>query len=126
MRHPRRNDMVFAGAYDTLAGSLVGGGVIANSRVTGGAEADHLAIDSPVTFGASGAPVLDGLGLVQGVISRRTSSDRVQAVGAAAAKTFLSANGVRFDQDDRPQISGSASRAQRAASISVRVTCTQQ
>lgn len=120
------NDMLFAGAYDSLAGLQIGGGIIANSRVTNGAEAGHLAIDSPVTFGASGAPVLDRLGLVQGVISRRTAGDRVQAVGAAEAKAFLVAHGIRIVEDDRPQIAGSISRAQRAASISARVTCLQR
>ena len=118
-------DMVFAGAYDTLAGLQLGGGLIANSRVTGHGEGGTLAIDSPVTFGASGAPVLDRFGLVQGVISRRMSADRVLAVSASQAKTFLIDNGVRISQDDRPQIAGSASRAHRAGSISVRVTCLQ-
>jgi S1-C subfamily serine protease len=122
------NDMVFAAAYDTLPGMTTRGGVLANARVTpshGGSEAGHLAIDSPVTFGASGAPVLDSRGLVEGVISRRTGADRVLAVGASEAKTFLTSNSIRFGQDDRPQIAGGGSRANRAASISARVTCLQ-
>lgn len=122
------NDMVFAGAYDTLPGLRVGGGMLANARVTnsfGGSEEGHLVIDSPVTFGASGAPVLDKNGLVQGVVSRRTMINRVLAVGAPQAKGFLAANGVRVSQDDRPQLAGSASRANRAASISAHVTCLQ-
>lgn len=127
---PRQNaaatsDMVFASAYDQLAGLKIGGGVIANSRVTGYGESGALAIDAPVTFGASGAPVLDRLGLVQGVVSRRTSINRVLAVSATDAKAFLIANGVHIDQDDRPQIAGSASRAHRAASLSARVVCQQ-
>jgi S1-C subfamily serine protease len=122
------NDMMFAAAYDTLPGMTARGGTLANARVTrshGGSETGHLAIDSPVTFGASGAPVLDSRGLVEGVISRRTGIDRVLAVGAGEAKAFLTSNGVRFAQDDRPQIAGGGSRANRASSISARVTCLQ-
>ena len=40
------------------------------------------------------------------------------AVDAAHAKSFLSAHGIRVQEDDRPQMSGTASRAHRAASIS--------
>ncbi|MDQ8728077.1 serine protease [Bradyrhizobium sp. LHD-71] len=122
------NDMVFAGAYDTLPGLRVGGGVLANARVTtssGGSESGHLAIESSVTFGASGAPVLDRNGLVQGVISRRALPNRVLAVGVAETTSFLTASGVRIVQDDRPQLAGSASRAHRAASISATVMCLQ-
>jgi hypothetical protein len=122
------NDMVFAAAYDTLPAMTGRGGMIANATVAasaGAGEAGHLAIDSPVTFGASGAPVLDGRGLVEGVVSRRTAFNRVLAVGAAETKAFLAANGVRIAEDDRPQIAGAASRANRAASISARVTCLQ-
>src|SRR5262249_17969443 len=77
------NDLVFAAAYDTLPGMVSrGGGVLSNATVEtsfGGSETGHLVIDSPVTFGASGAPVLDGRGLVEGVISRRTMVNRVLA-----------------------------------------------
>lgn len=123
------NDMVFAAAYDTLPPMVGRGGTLANATVVsshdGGAEAGYLAIDSSVTFGASGAPVLDGRGLVEGVISRRTMVNRVLAVGAGEAKAFLASNGVRPAEDDRPQIAGGTSRANRAASISARVTCLQ-
>jgi S1-C subfamily serine protease len=122
------NDMVFAAAYDTLPAMVARGGTLANATVAssfGGSEAGYLVIDSSVTFGASGAPVLDSRGLVEGVISRRTMINRVLAVGAAESKAFLASNGVRFEEDDRPQIAGGASRANRAASISARVTCLQ-
>jgi hypothetical protein len=120
------NDLVFAAAYDKLPAMMTGGGVLANATVAPNAgEAGHLAIDSTVTFGASGAPVLDSKGLVEGVISRRTRIDRVLAVAANEAKAFLAGHGIRFDQDDRPQIAGGGSRANRAASISARVTCLQ-
>jgi serine protease Do len=120
------NTMMFAAAYDKLPEMMTRGGVLANATVaTGGGEAGHLVIDSTVTFGASGAPVLDSRGLVEGVISRRTRIDRVLAVGAGEAKAFLTGNGIRFEQDDRPQIAGGGSRANRAASISARVTCLQ-
>jgi S1-C subfamily serine protease len=119
------NDMVFAAAYDMLPPLTARGGMLANATVgaSAGSEAGHIAIDSPVTFGASGAPVLGSRGLVEGVISRRTSLSRVLAVGSAEAKAFMSENGIHFAQDDRPQIAGGASRANRAASISARVTC---
>ncbi len=120
------NDLVFAAAYDTLPGMVGRGGVMANATVSaGGIEAGHIAIDSPVTFGASGVPVLDSRGLVLGVVSRRTAVSRVLAVGANEAKAFLVEHGIRIAEDDRPQIAGSASRANRAASISARVTCLQ-
>ncbi len=122
------NDLLFVAAYDKLPETVSRGGTFANATVApsfGGGEAGYLAIDSNVTFGASGAPVLDSRGLVEGVISRRTMINRVLAVGAAEAKAFLVGNGVRVEEDDRPQIAGNASRANRAASISARVTCLQ-
>ncbi|MEW6642032.1 MAG: serine protease [Pseudomonadota bacterium] len=123
---PAINDMVFVGAYDRLPGLIARGGTLANATVASAADsAGLLALDSDATFGASGAPVLDGRGLVEGVISRRTSATRVIAVGAAEAKAFMADHGVRFAQDDRPQLAGGASRANRAASISARVTCLQ-
>jgi S1-C subfamily serine protease len=123
------NDMVFAASYAALGGLQARGGVLANSRVVssfGGSEIGHLVIDSPVGFGASGAPVLDGKGLIQGVVSRRTLVNRVLAVDAAQAKSFLAAHQVRIGEDDRPQLAGTASRAHRAASISARITCFQE
>jgi S1-C subfamily serine protease len=72
---PIANDMVFAAAYDNLPGLAARGGTLANATVTSGVTGTgDLAIDSDVTFGASGAPVLDSRGLVQGVISRRTGA----------------------------------------------------
>ncbi len=139
------NEMLFAAAYDTLSihSSALGNATIA----AGGNQAGYIAINSNVTFGASGAPVLDGRGLVQGVISRRVSNDSVMsvtvpnqvplplnrvstdrhvlAVSAAEAKAFLAANHIAVEEDDRPQIAPSGSRASRAASISARVTCLQ-
>lgn len=120
------NDMVFAADYATLPTMVTRGGTLANAslgKISGGEEAGHIAINSTVTFGASGAPVLDSRGLVEGVISRRTNVNRVLAVGAAGAKLFLASSNVRPQEDDRPQLSGSASRAHRAASISARIVC---
>ena len=118
------NDMVFASAYDNLS---VSHGMLVNATVASNqaSSAGSLLIDSDITFGASGAPVLDGRGLVQGVVSRKVGDRRVIAVDAVQAKAFLAAHGIRFDEDDRAQIAGSASRADRAASISARVTCLQ-
>lgn len=121
------NDMVFAEAYDRLKPMLAHGGELGNAFVdTTQHDPAHLVLRSNVTFGTSGAPVLDSRGLVEGVVSRRTTIDRVLAVDAAHAKSFLSAHGIRVQEDDRPQMSGTASRAHRAASISARVTCLQQ
>jgi S1-C subfamily serine protease len=119
-----RNDMVFASAYDKLQTSR---GLLANATVAASPadESGALLIDSDVSFGASGAPVLDSGGRVQGIVSRRIASGRVLAVGAGEAKSFLTANGVRFAQDDRSQLAGAGSRADRAASISARVICLQ-
>jgi len=122
------NDMMFAAAYDTLPGMVGLGGIIANATVIsspGGVEAGYLALNSHISFGGSGAPVLDGRGLVQGVVSRRTVFDRVLAVNARDAKDFLLGNRIAIELDDRPQIAGSGSRANRAASLSARVTCFQ-
>jgi len=143
------NEMMFAAAYDTLPHMTARGGTLGNATVaSGGSEAGYLAIDSNVTFGSSGAPVLDGRGLVQGVISGRINEvklptaysapmgemsmsmlkvapDRVLAVSAVRAKAFLAAHGIAIVEDDRPQIDPSGSRANRAASISARVTCLQ-
>jgi hypothetical protein len=44
---------------------------------------------------------------------------------AAWAKAFFAAHGVAIAEDDQPQIDLSSSRANRAASISARVTCLQ-
>jgi S1-C subfamily serine protease len=122
------NDMVFVSAYDKLPDMMRRGGTLGNATVSsgsGGSEAGYLALDSDVTFGASGSPVLDSRGLVQGVISRRTTISRVLAVGSAETKAFLAAQGIRVGEDDRPQLAGTASRANRANSISARVTCLQ-
>jgi S1-C subfamily serine protease len=122
---PAPNDMVFAAAYDNLKGMIAHGGVMANAMVSTGTERGYIAIDSDVTFGASGAPVLDSHGLVQGIISRRVAANHVLAADAEEAKRFLIANGVALQEDDQAQIASSASRANRAESISARVTCLQ-
>lgn len=119
------NELVFASAFDTLPGKLIGSGVMANATVKADSTPAMLAIESDVTFGASGAPVLDSRGLVQGVVSKRTGANRVVAVGAGEAKAFLRAHNVRLQEDDRPQIAGNGSRAHRAASISARIRCLQ-
>lgn len=120
------NDMVFAAAYDKLPSLIASGGLLANATVVDSdAGSGILAIDSDVTFGASGAPVLDSGARVQGVISRRTPENHVAVVGAKVAKPFLAANGIEIEEDDRPQIAALGSRAHRAASISANVTCFQ-
>ena len=64
----KSNDMVFVDVYDRLPGERIAG-MLANARVTappGEGEPGHLSLESPITFGASGAAVLDRNGLVQG------------------------------------------------------------
>lgn len=122
------NDLMFAAAYDNLPTMIVHGGIIANATVAAArnsSESGDLELESNAGFGTSGAPVLDSRGLVEGVVSRRVMVNRVQAVGAAEAKAFLFGEGIRPNEDDRPQLSGAASRANRASSISARVTCLQ-
>ncbi|MEI9915287.1 MAG: serine protease [Methylovirgula sp.] len=120
------DDMVFAAAYDSLPAMIATGNILSNATVVAEDEGSgFLSIDSAVTFGASGAPVLDGRALVQGVISRRTPEDHVDAVSAGQAKAFLEANGIAITEDDRPQIAALGSRANRAASISAGITCLQ-
>jgi S1-C subfamily serine protease len=54
------DDMVFVAAYDNLPNLIASGGLLANATVVANASADGtLEIESNVTFGASGAPVLD-------------------------------------------------------------------
>lgn len=120
------SDLMFAASYDNLPPLIARGGTLANAAVasSGGAGAT-LELESSASFGTSGAPVLDSRGLVEGVISRRSSINRVQAVGVAEAKAFLGSHSVRLNEDDRPQLAGGGSRAHRAASISARVTCLQ-
>lgn len=123
---PSTNDMVFVAAYDNLSNLIASGGLLADATVVkSDVGSGILAIDSDVTFGASGAPVLDSGAHVQGVVSRRTPENQVAAVSADSVKPFLAANGIEIEEDDRPQISALGSRAHRAASISAAVTCFQ-
>jgi S1-C subfamily serine protease len=123
---PSVNDMVFVAAYDNLSSLIASGGLLADATVVkSDVGSGILAIDSDVTFGASGAPVLDSGAHVQGVISRRTPENHVAAVSVDLAKIFLAANGIEIEEDDRPQIAALGSRAHRAASISAAVTCFQ-
>jgi S1-C subfamily serine protease len=132
---PGVNDMLFTADYANLAGMTARGGLLSNATLAANAtRPGYLAIDSDATFGSSGAPVLDGRGLVQGVVSQRvvtlpqrnvTSERHVLAVDATLTKAFLGAHRIAIDEDDRPQIAASGSRANRAASISARVFCVQ-
>ncbi len=132
---PGMNDAVFTADYANLAGMTQRGGLLSNATVAANAgQPGYLAIDSDATYGSSGAPVLDSRGLVQGVVSQRVmplpapdmrSEPHVLAVDAELTKAFLVANRVAIDEDDRPQIAASGSRANRAASISARIFCRQ-
>jgi hypothetical protein len=92
------------------------GGTLANATVSsGGTEAGYLAIDSNVTFGA---PVLDGCGLLQGAIGRRTVLEHVLAVDAMQARPSC----MPIMSPSR-RTTGPGSRVRAcAASISARVT----
>lgn len=129
-RHPgpRISEMAFADAYNKLPNMLTRDGTLANSVIgmnPGSAQVGHVVLRSEITFGASGAPVLDSRALVAGVVVRKNGHGLVAAVGAAESKAFLSDHGVRFFEDDRAQLAVTGSRAHRAASISARVTCLQ-
>lgn len=86
--------------------------------------------------GASGAPVLDRKGLVQGMLIRRTQTQYamlgsvptggigyVQAVSRDRIRAFLRAQGVMFSASDQSQLSPSQNLAARAASLTQGVFC---
>ncbi|WP_201291164.1 Ig-like domain-containing protein, partial [Escherichia coli] len=59
-----------------LGDVAVHGGALGNAFVDSTQhDPAHLVLRSNVTFGTSGAPVLDSRGLVEGVVSRRTTID---------------------------------------------------
>jgi hypothetical protein len=78
---------------------LTRGGMLADTSVaslSSGGKTGNMVRDSAVTFGASGAR-----GLVKGVISRRTTINRVVAAGSAEAKAFLERHPFRSGRPDR-------------------------
>lgn len=123
-REAMSGEAVFAVAYDNRTdlqtSSLAGVARVESTQDKN--EKGYFAIDSSATFGASGAPVLDRNGLVQGVISRR-HGNHVLAVGIGEVKTFLLSEHVHIEEDDRPQVSAPERLAERAQSVSVHVTC---
>jgi len=86
--------------------------------------------------GASGAPVLDRKGLMQGMLIRKAQAQYamlgpipmggtgyVQAVSRDHIGAFLKANGVTFSASGQPQLSPSQNLAARAASLTQGVFC---
>lgn len=118
------NAGVFAVGYRDLPRMLADGGGLFNAvLLASDDERAEIALVSDADHGSSGAPVLDGKGLVLGVVSRRTSADRVFAVGGGAVRAFLATQGVETDTDTRPQLDAFQDRARRAATISVGIRC---
>lgn len=118
------NAGVFVAGYRALPRLLSEGGGLFNAvLLASDGERAEISLVSDAQHGSSGAPVLDGNGLVVGVVSRRTSADRVFAVENGALRAFLAANGVTAETDTRPQLDAFQDRARRAATISVGIRC---
>ena len=123
---PVADNLVFAAGYQALPAVIARGGALFNAVLAGGVAEDplgDLVLVSDATSGASGAPVLSSNGLVIGIIARKLASDRVAAVHAANAKALLTAHGIAFAEDTRPQLGPLQDRARRAATISAGITC---
>jgi len=77
----------------------------------------EVALFSAAEHGASGSPVLDGNGLVIGLVAKREIIDgmagrsAVIAISDAAIKAFLRHAGVAFQDSDQPQLSPLQARA---------------
>lgn len=115
---------VFVAGYRTLPRLLGDGGGLFNAvQMPSDGEQLKITLVSDAGHGASGAPVFDGNGLVIGVVSRRTSGDRVIAVGGEALRSFLAAHDVAIEMDSQPQLDAFQDRARHAATVSVGVRC---
>ena len=118
------NSGVFVAGYRALPRLLADGGGLFNAvLLAADDERAEIVLLSDADHGSSGAPVFDGNGLVVGVVSRRTSADRVFAVGISALRAFLASHGVAMETDTRPQLDPFQDRARRAATVSVGVRC---
>lgn len=82
---------------------------------------------SEATHGASGSPVLNGEGLVIGLVARREAAgsgqSAVVAVSGEAIKAFLRHAGAAFQEGDKAETGPLQARAPRAATLSVGIIC---
>jgi serine protease Do len=119
-------DMAFAADYRNLPGILASGGALSNAVLTGGKthrSRDDIELVSAATHGSSGAPVLNAMGQVIGLITHKLRPDRVLATNADQIKHFLAANRIAVEETDQPQLNPLQDHARQAAAISVGVTC---
>jgi S1-C subfamily serine protease len=119
-------DMAFAADYRNLPGILAGGGALSNAVLTGNKthqSREDIELVSAATHGSSGAPVLNAMGQVIGLITHKLRSDRVLATNANQIKVFLAANRIAVAETDQPQLNPLQDHARQAAAISVGVTC---
>jgi hypothetical protein len=119
-------DGLLAFPFDRLSNALkdrkLDHRLVANAFFAG-EDGGELRLMAGVKNGTSGAPLLDRLGAVRGLIARRDGAGSVMAVGAGSIVDFLKDAGVTPVRDDRPQIAGVTARAARAGSISVGIVC---
>lgn len=123
---------VFAASYDDLqhmkdrAKVMYNGFVV--DRVRRPDEIEFM-LYSGADHGTSGSPVLNGKGLVIGLITKRETTGGlsgqsvVVAVSGVAIQAFLRRAGVAFDESDGAQISPLQARAPRANTLSVGIIC---
>jgi S1-C subfamily serine protease len=125
----KRSQPIFAAGYDELRHlknrtTLMYNGFALDPQSRPG-EA-QFAMYSGADHGASGSPVLDGNGLVIGLIAKREIAGGqtvVIAVSGTAIKTFLHHVGVAFHDSDQPQLSPLQAHAPRAATLMVGIIC---
>jgi hypothetical protein len=123
---------IFSAGYDELRHmkdrkSLMYNG-FAFSRQAG-PNAVEVALFSTADHGASGSPVIDGNGLIIGLIAKREAAvgasgrTEVIAVSAAAIKAFLHRAGVGFRESNQSQVGPLQARAPRASTLTLGVIC---
>lgn len=123
---------VFAAGYDALRRMKDRAKVLYNGFALdrpARAEEVRFMLFSGVAHGASGSPVLNGEGLVVGLVARRETAGAlsgqsvVVAVSGPAIKAFLRQAGVAFRESDRAEVGPLQARAPRAATLSVGIIC---
>lgn len=123
---------VFAAGYDVLQhmkdrNRMMYNGFTLDQRVEPGEM--RFMLFSDADHGASGSPVLNGDGLVIGLVTRREAAGGlsgqgvVVAVSGAAIKEFLRRAGIAFHDGNQAEISPLQARAPRAATLTVGIIC---
>jgi len=127
---------VLAASFVALK-SLKSSGIFSNGILQAQDASDGtLQLTLQAEQGASGAPVLDRKGLLEGMLIRKTQAQYaivgsipmggtgyVQAVSRDRIRAFLRAQGVTFGASDQSQLSQSQNLAARAASLTQGVFC---